>query len=189
MRELARIGDEHGVSLTVEVEPAVPADATISAFHEVRAEHPTLGLSLQACLRRTESDCRSLAATGARVRLTKGAPAHDADHFRRGADVDRAYVRAVQHLLEGRGPVVVATHDERLLQLSETLARRLCRDPSTIEYQLRYGVRPEKQAEIADRGDRLRVYVPFGEEWYPYIARRVADSPREILALVRATTF
>ena len=61
------------------------------------------------------------------------------------------------------------------------------RDSSTVEYQLRYGVRPEKQAEIADRGDRMRVYVPFGEDWYPYLAQRVAERPREIIALLRSS--
>ncbi|GMA38427.1 proline dehydrogenase family protein [Mobilicoccus caccae] len=187
LRELAEAGAEHGVTLTLEVEPAIPADLTIEAFHHIRVDHPETAISLQACQRRTESDCRSLARAGARVRLTKGAPGPDPEAFGRQHDVDLAYVRAVQPLLEGASKVAVATHDERLIHLSETLCRRLGRDPSTLEYQLRYGVRPDKQAEIADRGDRMRVYVPFGEDWYPYLARRVADSPREILALVRAT--
>ncbi|GAB48546.1 proline dehydrogenase family protein [Mobilicoccus pelagius] len=189
LRELAEIGDAHGVTLTLEVEDLVPPDVTFAAFHEVRAERPTLGISVPACLRRAEADCVALAATGARVRLTKGAPGREEGAFTRRSEVDRAYVRAVQPLLEGNGTVVVATHDERLIRLAETLARHLRRPRESVEYQLRYGVRPDKQAEIADRGDTLRVYVPFGEDWYPYLARRVADSPREILELVRATVF
>ncbi|MDO5628058.1 MAG: proline dehydrogenase family protein [Mobilicoccus sp.] len=184
---LADVGQEHGVTLTVEVEPAVSPDLTIELFHEVRTLHPSACLSLQACCRRTEADARELAATGARVRLTKGAPGNDEGVFGSQHEVDRAYVRAVQPLLEGSSWVSIATHDERLIQISEALITRLGRDRDSVEFQLRYGVRPEKQAEIADRGDHLRVYVPFGEDWYPYLARRVADSPGEILSLIAAT--
>ena len=189
LREVVEVGEEHGITVTLEVEDAISPEATLEAFHDVRVDHPTLGISLPACLRRTEADARALAATGARVRLTKGAAAREEGHFTRRSEVDKAYVRAIQPLLEGRGTVVVATHDERLIRLSETLARHLQRPRGSVEYQLRYGVRPDKQAEIADRGDVMRVYVPFGEDWYPYLARRVADSPREILELVRATAF
>lgn len=184
---LADVGAEHGVPLTLETEPGISTDATLGLFHELRARHRDAGISLQAASRRTEADARALAATGARVRLTKGAPGREANTFGRHQEVDRAYVRAVQPLLEGEGRVVIATHDERLLQLAESLARRVGRDSSTVEYQLRYGVRPEKQAEIADRGDRMRVYVPFGEDWYPYLAQRVAERPREIIALLRSS--
>lgn len=190
LRELTELGAEHGITLTLEVEDAISPDVTVEAFHELRADHPTLGISLPACLRRTEADAHDLAGTGARVRLTKGAAAaREEGHFTRRSEVDKAYVRAIQPLIEGAGRVVVATHDERLIHLSETLAAHVGRPGTSMEFQLRYGVRTEKQAEIADRGDTMRIYVPFGEDWYPYLARRVADSPREILELMRATAF
>lgn len=191
LRELAHAGREHGVTVTVEVEDHVQPDVTLRLTQQVRREVPEVGIALQARNRRTESDIAALSGTGTRVRLTRGAPRRDASAFERGHAVDRAYVRCLQALLSGGDPVVVATHDERLLEIADALVRRYRGTPEQygrdVEYQIRYGVRPEKQIEIADRGDRLRVYVPFGEDWYPYLAQRVADSPREIVALLRAT--
>lgn len=184
---LAAEGQERGITLTLELESGVPSDVTLDLFRDLHAAHPETGISLQAARRRCEDDCRALAATGARVRLTKGVPGRGSDAYARRSDIDRAYVRCLQALMEGPGVVAVATHDERLLELADRLARRLERDRASVEYQLRYGVRPEKQADLADRGDRLRVYVPFGEDWYPYLAQRVADSPRDIFALFKAT--
>ncbi|WP_168583274.1 proline dehydrogenase family protein [Gephyromycinifex aptenodytis] len=188
MRSLAEAAAAAQVSLTLEAERDVPVETTIAAVHQLREDFPDTGISLQACLLRTEQDCRDLVGTGARVRLTKGAAAPDPAVYAGRHDVDLAYVRCLRTLLAGPDPVAVATHDERLLEIAQTLARRNGRDSSNLEYQLRYGVHPEMQAVLCDRGDRLRVYVPFGEEWYPYILRRVADSPSEMIALARAST-
>lgn len=185
-RFLADAAAAADVSLTVETERDVPVDTTISAVHAIREEHPETGVSLQACLLRTEDDCRDLVGTGVRVRLTKGAASADPAVYASGRDVDRAYVRCLKILMPSVDPLAVATHDGRLLEIAQTLAGRVGRNSSNLEYQLPYGVHPRTQATISDRGDRLRVYVPFGEECYPYIVRRVADSPTEIFALARA---
>lgn len=187
-RFLAEAAAAARVSLTVETERDIPVDTTILAVHALREEFPQTGVSLQACLLRTEDDCRDLVGRGARVRLTKGAAGPDPAVYASGHDVDRAYVRCLKILMPGTDPLAVATHDARLLEIAQTLAGRAGRERSNLEYQLPYGVHPRTQATISDRGDRLRVYVPFGQECYPYVVRRVADSPTEILALVRAAT-
>lgn len=185
-RFLAEAAAAAHVSLTLEAERDVPVDTTILAAHTLREEFAETGVSLQACSLRTERDCRDLVGTGVRVRLTKGAAGPDPAVYAGRHDVDLAYVRCLKILMPGTDPLAVATHDGRLLEIAQTLAGRVGRDSSNLEYQLRYGVHPKTQAALSDRGDRLRVYVPFGEEWYPYVLRRVADSPTEIIALARA---
>lgn len=188
LRALCEAAVPAGVGVTVEAEQDVPVDTTIATVRTLRENFPDIGVSLQARLVRTDGDCRELAREGMRVRLTKGPVASDPEVYARRHDVDRAYVRCLATLMAGQGPVAVATHDGRILDIAQALVRRYGRDCSTVEYQLRYGVHPEIQTVIADRGDRLRVYVPFGEEWYPYILRRVADSPAEMFALARSAT-
>lgn len=183
---LCAAGESAGVSVTVETEPSVPIDATLAAVAALAADHRGVGVALQACERRSEADCRDLVAAGIRVRLSKGVAASEPARFRRRADVDRSFARCLAVLMAGPAPVAVATGDERLLAIAETLARRYRRGRDRVEYVLRYGDRPALQAVIADRGDRCRVYVPFGEDWYPYLLARVADHPADLVALVRA---
>ena len=142
---------------------------------------------LQAYLRRTEADCRDLAVPGSRVRLCKGAydePATVA--YRDRAEVDRSYVRCLRILMDGPGYPMVATHDPRLLRIAAFLARSAGRSADSYEYQMLYGVRTDLQAALADRGERVRVYVPYGEQWYGYFMRRLAERPANTAFFARA---
>ncbi len=177
----------HGTTVTVDMEDHTTTDATLAAVHTLRADHPWVGAVLQAYLRRTEADCRDLAGAGSRVRLCKGAydePASVA--FTTRADVDRNFVRCLKILMAGDGYPMVATHDPRLIELTGVLATRYGRSPGTYEYQMLYGVRPAEQARLAAQGERVRIYVPYGDQWYGYLMRRLAERPANVAFFLRS---
>ncbi|NUU21140.1 MAG: proline dehydrogenase, partial [Streptomycetaceae bacterium] len=176
-----------GTTVTLDMEDHTTTDATLGALRELRADYPWVGAVLQAYLRRTEADCRDLAGTGSRVRLCKGAydePASVAYPDR--ADVDRNFVRCLKVLMAGAGYPMVATHDPRLIELTGMLAARHRREPGTYEYQMLYGVRPAEQARLAAQGERVRVYVPYGDQWYGYLMRRLAERPANMTFFLRS---
>lgn len=183
-RRICQAAANVGALVTVETARAADVDATLEAVADLRQDFPGVGVSLQSALRRTESDVRE--QLGHRVRLWKGATGGEADRFRHATESDRAFARSLRLLIEHPGTPVVATQDTRLLEIAQTLARYVGRPADQLEYQLRYGVRPETQAVIGDRGDRCRVYVPFGEDWYPYLISRVADDPTNVGDLLKA---
>lgn len=176
-----------GTTVTLDMEDHTTTDATLTTLRELRADYPWVGAVLQAYLRRTEADCRDLAGTGSRVRLCKGAydePASVA--FTERADVDRSYVRCLKVLMTGDGYPMVATHDPRLIELTGMLAARNRRAPGSYEYQMLYGVRPGEQARLAAQGERVRVYVPYGDQWYGYLMRRLAERPANMTFFLRS---
>jgi Proline dehydrogenase len=101
-------------------------------------------------------------------------------------DVDRAYVRCLRMLMAGKGYPMVATHDERLIAIAATLAARYGRGPRDYEYQMLYGVRPGRQATLAREGATVRVYVPYGADWYGYFMRRLAERPANVAFFLRS---
>lgn len=183
---LCRAAANAGLTLTVETEDAVDVDVTLATVAQLRSDFPDVGVTLVAARRRTATDCRELAGPGARVRLTKGLPGADPDSYPGRTEVDRAYVRCLRTLLSAPGYPSIATHDLRVVAIVEALAGHLGRDPDEYEYLMRFGVRTETQITIADRGDRIRVYLPFGPDWYDYVVQRVVDRPGTMVDLVRA---
>ena len=144
---------------------------------------------LQAYLRRTEADCRDLAGPGSRVRLCKGAYKEpESVAFQGRSEVDLSYVRCLKELMSGEGYPMMATHDPRLIEVSEALAVRAGRRPDQYEYQMLLGVRPDEQRRLAANGEQVRVYVPYGAEWYGYMVRRVAEKPANLALLLRSLT-
>ncbi len=180
---------EVGTTVTLDMEDHTTTDSTLGILRELRADFPWVGGVLQAYLRRTESDCRDLAGAGSRIRLCKGAYREpDTVAYQDRADVDKAYVRCAKVLVQGDGYPMFATHDPRLVDIVEALAIRSDRDRSTFEYQMLYGVRPDEQLRLAAEGNRMRVYVPYGDEWYGYLVRRLAERPANLTLLARALT-
>ncbi len=162
-------------------------DSTLRVLEQLRADHPWVGAVLQSQLRRTEADCRDLATAGSRVRLCKGAYAPaDTVAFQVPHEVDRSYVRCLKVLLGGDGYPMVASHDPTLVEIAQALARDLGRDASSWELQMLLGVRPDEQARLAGVGRRVRTYVPFGEDWYAYLVRRLAERPANLALLLRS---
>jgi proline dehydrogenase len=142
---------------------------------------------LQAYLHRTEADCRALATAGSRVRLCKGAYKEPASvAFQSRLDVDKSYVRCLRVLVEGAGYPMVATHDHRLISIASSLFARSGRAKGSYEFQMLYGIRPREQRRLADAGETVRVYVPYGDEWYGYLMRRLAERPANVGFFLRA---
>ena len=176
-----------GTTVTVDMEDHTTTDSTLGIVRDLRCEHPSVGAVVQAYLRRTEADCRDLAAAGSRVRLCKGAyeePASVAYRSRR--DVDLSYVRCLRILMAGEGYPMVATQDPRLIEIAGALVHRYGRHKNDYEFQMLYGVRPDEQRRLASTGATVRVYTPYGEEWYGYLMRRLAERPANVTFFMRA---
>jgi proline dehydrogenase len=142
---------------------------------------------LQAYLHRTEADCRDLAYAGSRVRLCKGAYKEpETVAFQGKHDVDTAYVRALKVLMAGEGYPMLATHDPRLVAITEDLARRYGRAKDSFEFQMLFGIRPLEQERLAAQGQKVRVYLPYGDDWYGYLVRRMAERPANLAFFLRS---
>ncbi|HEX4721808.1 MAG TPA: proline dehydrogenase family protein [Pseudonocardiaceae bacterium] len=176
-----------GTTVTLDMEDHTTTDSTLDVLTALRREHPQTGAVLQAYLRRTESDCRALAGAGSRVRLCKGAYAEpESVAYQDAADVDRSYVRCANVLLAGAGYPMFATHDPRLIGIIDDRARWHDRKAGRYEYQMLYGVRPAEQRRLAGAGETVRVYVPYGVQWYGYLMRRLAERPANLAFFARA---
>ena len=174
-----------GTTVTLDMEDHTTTDSTLGILRELRVDFPWVGAVLQAYLKRTEQDCRDLAHAGSRVRLCKGAYREPASvAFQEKADVDRSYVRCLKVLMAGEGYPMVASHDPRLIAIAGELAKD--RSPATYEYQMLYGIRPDEQRRIAAAGNRMRVYVPYGDQWYGYFMRRLAERPANVAFFLRS---
>jgi proline dehydrogenase len=174
-----------GTTVTLDMEDHTTTDSTLGILGELRVDFPWVGAVVQSYLKRTEQDCRDLAHAGSRVRLCKGAYKEPASvAFQDKGDVDRSYVRCLKVLMAGEGYPMVATHDPRMIKVAGDLAGD--RSPDSYEYQMLYGIRPDEQRRIAAAGNRMRVYVPYGNEWYGYFMRRLAERPANVAFFLRS---
>jgi proline dehydrogenase len=181
-RLIAEAASNAGATLTLDMEDHTTTDSTLEILSDLRVDFPWVGAVLQAYLYRTEGDARDLATAGSRVRLCKGAynePASVA--YQDKAELDRNYVRVLRILMEGDGYPMVASHDPRIIAIAGELGAG--RD---FEYQMLYGIRPAEQEAIAGRGDKMRVYVPYGVQWYGYFMRRLAERPANLAFFLRS---
>jgi proline dehydrogenase len=186
-REICRAARNAGTTVTLDMEDHTTTDSTLSILHELRKDFPETGAVLQAMLHRTEADCRALAYEGSRVRLCKGAY-HEPETvaFQDKLDIDKSYVRCLKVLLAGQGYPMIASHDPRMVQIASSLASRYGRQPGTYEFQMLYGIRPEEQKRLAETGETVRVYIPYGQEWYGYLMRRLAERPQNLSFFLRS---
>ncbi len=186
-RQVCAAAAAAGTTVTLDMEDHTTTDKTLAALKELRIDFPTTGAVLQAYLRRTEGDCRDLAGDGSRIRLCKGAYREPASvAFQDQADVDLSYVRCLRILMRGRGYPMVATHDPRLIAIAGAMALQSGRERGEYEYQMLYGVRPDEQRRLVGKGEKIRVYLPYGSEWYPYLMRRLAERPANVAFFLRA---
>jgi proline dehydrogenase len=176
-----------GTTVTLDMEDHRTTDLTLETLHDVRSDFPSTGVVLQAYLHRTEQDCRDLAVTGSRIRLCKGAYAETENiAYQDRGEIDRSYVRCMKLLLASECYPMFATHDPRLISIAEALTRRFDRQNGSYEYQMLYGVRRDEQRRLVQSGERVRVYVPYGTEWYGYLIRRMAERPANLALGIRA---
>lgn len=176
-----------GVWVTVDAEDHTTTDSTLSIVRELRTEFDWLGTVLQAYLRRTADDCAEFAASGARIRLCKGA--YDEPRsvaFREADAVTDAYLGCLETLMAGRGYPMVASHDPAVIEAVPAMAAAHGRGSGDFEYQMLYGIRDAEQQRLADAGNAVRVYVPFGTQWYGYFVRRLAERPANMAFFLRA---
>jgi proline dehydrogenase len=176
-----------GVWVTVDAENHTTTDSTLSIVRDLRAEFGWLGTVLQAYLRRTLGDCEEFAASGARIRLCKGAYDEPASVAYRGRDeVTDSYLACLRVLMAGSGYPMVASHDPAIIDAVPDIVRESGRRTGDFEYQMLYGIRDDEQRQLADAGNQVRVYVPFGTQWYGYFMRRLAERPANLTFFLRA---
>jgi proline dehydrogenase len=180
-RTICRAARNAGTTVTLDMEDHTTTDSTLTILRELRKDFPETGAVLQAYLHRTEADCRTLAYEGSRVRLCKGAYKEpETVAFQDRLDVDKSYVRCLKVLLAGQGYPMIATHDPRMIEIASSLASRYGRAKGTYEFQMLYGIRPDEQKRLGGAGETVRVYVPYGTEWYGYLMRRLAERPQNL---------
>jgi proline dehydrogenase len=183
MRSILDRARQHGGFVRLDMEGSAYTQRTLDFFERrLYPQYPdTVGIVLQSALRRTWKDVERAIALNCRVRLCKGAYLEDAAvAFPEKADVDRNYVTCMQALMQrGRYPAI-ATHDPEIISRAKALATESGIDRSRFEFQMLYGVRRDLQDQLAREGYRLRVYVPFGGQWYPYLMRRLAERPANL---------
>jgi proline dehydrogenase len=176
-----------GTTVTLDMEDHGTTDSTLNILRELRQDFPETGAVLQSYLHRTESDCISLAYQGSRVRLCKGAYKEpDSVAYQTKDDVDRSYVRCLKVLMRGEGYPMVASHDPRLVEIAGALAEMNGRAKGSYEYQMLLGVRPDEQQRLAANGETVRIYVPYGDQWYGYLMRRMAERPANVTFFLRS---
>ncbi|MEO5711467.1 MAG: proline dehydrogenase family protein [Nocardioidaceae bacterium] len=186
-RTICHAARNAGTTVTLDMEDHTTTDSTLGILRELRKDFPETGAVLQAYLHRTEADCRDLAYEGSRVRLCKGAYNEpESVAFGDKHDVDKSYVRCLKVLMAGDGYPMVASHDPRMVDIAGALATRNGRAQGTYEYQMLFGIRPDEQKRLADAGEKVRVYVPYGQEWYGYLMRRLAERPQNLSFFVHS---
>ncbi|WP_030668129.1 proline dehydrogenase family protein [Streptomyces rimosus] len=178
---------EAGTTVTLDMEDHTTVDSTLAILRELRARFPQTGAVVQSYLFRTEDDCHALAGEGSRVRLVKGAYKEPATvAFQDKREVDKAYVRCLKILMAGKGYPMIGSHDPRMVAIGQELARRFGRKPAEFEFQMLYGIRESEQQRLVAEGHRMRVYIPYGTDWYGYFMRRLAERPANLAFFLRS---
>jgi proline dehydrogenase len=188
-RSLAQHAYATGNYVRIDMEDSKRTQVTLDIVRRLNA-HPdsrgAIGVVIQAYLYRSQADIEQLLAEGIRVRLCKGAYKEPPDvAFPRKADVDANFIRLSRLLLESPIYHALATHDEAMIAAIKAFATRHAIEPSRFEFQMLYGVRRDLQRKLIQEGYKVRVYVPFGSDWYPYFMRRLAERPANVLFLAR----
>ncbi|MXP19794.1 proline dehydrogenase [Gordonia sp. HNM0687] len=187
LKQLLDVGAESGISVEVDMEHSSVGPQTLEAFRSQLPSHPNTRVAIQAAMRRTPEDLCSFSDVKPRIRLVKGAFLETIDK----AIVDPAEVTAqYQHLagwaLQNLPDPAFGTHDDSCVELVKATAARLGISKRDFEFQMLYGVRRELQEQLAADGYRVRVYVPFGSRWYPYLMRRMAERPANLMLFLRS---
>lgn len=187
LHEVVAHAADRGLFVTVDMGRPDEVGRTLAAVSVVREDHPSLGVALQAALRRTEDDCRMLAHAGSRVRLVKGEHAAAPDvAFTTPDEIDASFLRCLSILMDGQGYPMVATHDPRMMDAARRMARESGRKSPEWELQMLLGVRRTDQRALAADGLRVRVYVPYGPDWYSWFVSRIAEKPGNLRLLAHA---
>jgi proline dehydrogenase len=179
VRTVVEDAAERGLFVRIDMEDSSTTDATLEIYREIRRTRDNVGVVLQSRLRRSEADARALAETGTPVRVCKGIYREPEEiAYQEGGEINRSFLRIVETLLSHGCHVGIATHDRALVEGSQRILEKLGGCPGGYEFQMLYGVAERLRDTIVAAGHPLRVYVPFGREWYPYSIRRLRENPQ-----------
>jgi len=187
LRKILERAEPAGFFVRIDMENSPYADVTLEIFETLwRHGYRQMGIVLQSALRRSEQDLQRMNALGARVRLVKGAYKEPKSvAYQKKSEVDAAYVRMMKTLLlEGQYPAI-ATHDRPMIAIAQQFAREHAVPPDRFEFQMLYGIRRDVQTALVRDGYRVRVYIPYGREWFPYFMRRLGERPANVAFVVR----
>ena len=190
LRHILEAAQQHNISVTIDMESSAYTDTTLRIYRTARDYgFANVGTVIQAYLYRSAEDMRQLAAEGAHIRLCKGAYLEPPEiAYPQKKDVDASFVRLMQDFLLSSPPayLCIATHDEAMIRAAEDTIRQHAIPPARYEFQMLYGIRSARQAELVAAGHPTRIYVPFGAAWYPYFMRRLAERPANLWFMARA---
>ena len=188
LRRILEAAERHEFFVRIDMESSAYTDLTLDVFETLWTRgHHNLGVVIQSALKRSEADVARVAALGGRIRLVKGAYKEPPEVAYAGkADVDAAFVRLMQRLLDSGQYPAIATHDPKMIDATLDYAEARNVPPSQFEFQMLYGVRRDLQRALSSDGYRVRVYVPFGREWFPYFMRRLGERPANVAFVIRA---
>lgn len=189
VRELVDHARRLGSFVRVDMEGSPHTQSTLDlvrAIHRDEGNRGVVGAVIQSYLRRSEEDVRSLCSEGIRIRLCKGAYKEPEEiAFQQKAEVDASFVELMKILLKSGTYHGIATHDPNMIQATTAFARAENVSPDSFEFQMLYGIRRDLQEQLVRDGWRMRVYIPFGTEWYPYLMRRLAERPANVLFIAK----
>lgn len=182
LRRILEPAQRHGFFVRIDMENSPYTDVTLEIFETLcQQQYCNIGVVLQSCLQRSEADARRITALGGRIRLVKGAYKEPKSvAWQQKAEVDAAYVRLMKYLLDEGTYPAIATHDPAIIDatIAYASARRIAWDQ--FEFQMLFGVRRDLQRSLMGKGYRMRVYVPFGQQWFPYFMRRLGERPANV---------
>lgn len=187
LRKILEQADALGFFVRIDMEDSPYTEVTLSIFETLwHHDHRNIGVVLQSALRRSEDDVRRVNAIGGRVRLVKGAYKEPRSvAYQQKAEVDAAFIRLTEILLKDGVQPAIATHDEKMIAATRDMAGRLGIPKDKYEFQMLYGIRRDLQAALVAEGYRMRVYTPFGSEWFPYFMRRLGERPANVGFVLR----
>ena len=187
LRRILDAARTHDFFVRIDMENSTFTAVTLDVFETMWQQgYRNAGVVLQSYLPRSETDAARMNALGARVRLVKGAYNEPRDvAYPSKADVDAAFLRIMRLLLAGGNYPAIATHDPEMIEATRAYAAERRVDPSRFEFQMLYGIRRDLQNSLHRQGYRMRVYVPFGREWFPYFMRRLGERPANIGFVIR----
>lgn len=187
IRPVVEAGRAHGVFVRIDMESSAYVERTLEVMRRLRADGFDVGPVLQSYLHRSKADAEALAADRIPVRICKGAYAEPAEIAWHDRDaINRSFVELCVILLEADACPAAASHDPEMIEAVKALVRERGVRPDRYEFQLLYGVRRDLQRQLVEEGHQLRVYVPYGREWWPYYMRRLAERPANVMFFVRS---
>jgi proline dehydrogenase len=187
MRRILEPADANGFFVRIDMENSPYTDATLGILDTLWQQgHHNIGTVIQSYLKRSEADIRRLNAIGARVRLVKGAYKEPKTvAFQKKSEVDASYVELMRLLLDEGTYPAIATHDPHMIDATRAYAKSKGYANDRFEFQMLYGIRRDLQTSLVQEGYRVRVYVPFGKQWYPYFMRRLGERPANVAFVLR----